>query len=138
MGALWEELSGSTDSSCRSRENTHIRASKVEALRTEMNKWVFGRALAIEKVAQLELHSKDKYIEGNHDAYENLWDDFHDLHDAKAIGADNRRRDGVTLREVVLLYREVQTALAAGENEYGLRHPRLGLNRLDSDRRALR
>jgi hypothetical protein len=110
----------------------------MQALRAEMNKWAVGRAMAMEKVAKLELQSKDKYIEGNHDAYEHLWDDFHEVHDAKAIGADNRRRDGVSLREVILLYREVQTALAAGENEYGLRYPHRSLNLLDSDRRALR
>jgi hypothetical protein len=103
-----------------------------------MDKWRFSKATAIEKVAKLELHSTDKYIQGNHDSYENLWDDFHSMHDTKSKGEDNRRRQGVCLGEATLLYREVQTAMAAGESEYALRYPHPSLNRLDSDRRALR
>merc|ERR1719160_721404 len=82
--------------------------------------------------------SLEKYIEGNHDAYERLWDDFHEMHDPKVFSEDNRRREGVTLRQATLLYRETKTAMEAGEREYDLRYPHPGLNRLDSDRRAVR
>lgn len=103
-----------------------------------MDKWGYGKAMAMEKVSRLELHSKDKYIAGNNDAYERLWDEFHEMHDPKAMGEDNRRREGVCLRAATLLYKEVQIALQAGESEYKLRYPHPGLNRLNSDRRALR
>jgi len=137
--ASWnEEMTWSSDSSGRASVKRHVRASGVLALRIEMGKWVFGKEKAIEKVAMLELHSKDKYLNTNHDTYRRLWDDFHELHDPNKPGQDNRRREGVSLREATLLYREVQTATKAGESEYNLRYPNPGLNRLDSDRRALR
>eukprot|EP00746_Dinoflagellata_sp_MGD_P111841 gnl/MRDRNA2_/MRDRNA2_48645_c0_seq1.p1 gnl/MRDRNA2_/MRDRNA2_48645_c0~~gnl/MRDRNA2_/MRDRNA2_48645_c0_seq1.p1 ORF type:complete len:209 (-),score=30.80 gnl/MRDRNA2_/MRDRNA2_48645_c0_seq1:298-858(-) len=133
--ASWNrEASWSSDSS----GETYVRASRVPTLRLEMEKWNFGKAMAIEKVSQLELDSMDAYIAGNHEAYERLWDEYHEMHDSKALGEDNRRRDGVTLSCATLLYREVQTSLKAGEHEYNLQYPRTVLNRLDSDRRALR
>jgi len=103
-----------------------------------MDKWNFGKAKAIEKVAKLELYSQDRYIEGNNDAYERLWDDYNEMHNPNARSWDNRRREGVSLREATMLCREVQTAMKAGEKEYDLRYPNRGLSRLDSDRRALR
>merc|ERR1719449_85103 len=103
-----------------------------------MNKWNFGKEMAMEKVAQLEKNSKEKYIQGNHDSYERLWDEFHEMHDPKAKSDGGRRREGVRLRDATMLYREVQTAMAAGEIQYDRHYPRPGLNRLDSDRRALR
>jgi hypothetical protein len=136
--ASWNEaLSWSSDSSGIDTR-CFVRASRVPTLRLEMEKWSFGKAAAIEKVSKLELDSKDKYIAGNHDAYERLWDEYHEMHDHKATGEDNRRREGVTLSGATMLYREVQTSLKAGEHEYDLQYPNPARNRLDSDRRALR
>lgn len=136
--ASWSEYD-SSDSSGRASAHKHVRALRVPALLSEMCKWQYGKASAMEKVQKLELHSKDKYIKNNHEAYVQLWDDYHDMHDPNKRGDDNRRREGVKLREATLLYKEVQTAKEAGEREYRLRYPHLGLkDRLDSDRRALR
>jgi len=142
--ALWQskawsqEILWSSDSSGQTNVNTHVRALRVPSLRLEMERWVVGKAMAMHKVSKLELDSKDKYIAGNHDAYERLWDEYHEMHDSKAKTCDNRRREGVTLRGATMLYKEVQTSLKAGEHEYDLRYPQKGLNRLDSDRRAMR
>jgi len=135
------QRSGSLKPTAALNENKlgmHVRASCEPSLISEMGKWSWGNSTAIDKVAKLELHSKETYINDNHDKYDRLWDYYQRIHDPKAIGKHDRRRDGVSLGKTSMLFKDVQTSMQAGQHKYDLEYPSKGLNPLDSNRRALR
>jgi hypothetical protein len=103
-------------------------ASLMPCLKAEMRKWLVGKAMAIEKVGQLELNESDLYLRGSNESYERLWDEF------DALLKDKDRK----LKSVMLLYKEVKTACVAGENEYEHRYPHKGILDKSPERRAYR
>jgi len=89
----------------------------VKTLKAEMDKWVVGKAMVIEEVHRLESSSVgDAYVQGNHDSFDRLWDDYQMLH--------REERAFRCLKTVLLMYRQIHTAYTASETEYRLRYPK--------------